>query len=156
MLGGVDGAAHGGDIAGDAGRGLVVDDHDALDLVVLVLAERLLDALGIGAGAPLLFLDDDLEPVTAGEFDPQMAELAEPGGKQLVAGRTGIGERGFPGAGAARREDDDLAVSGLEDLFQVFVEGQRKLGEVGGAMVLHRDVHGAQDAVRHIGRSRHE
>ena len=156
MLGGVDGAAHGGDIAGDAGRRLVMHDHHALDLVVLVGAKRLLDALGIGAGAPLLLLDDDLEPVTAGELDPQMAELAEAGGEQLVAGRQGIGQRGFPGAGAARREDDDLAVPGLEDLLQVFVERQRQLGKIGGTMVLHGDMHGAQDAVGHIGRPRHE
>ena len=37
-----------------------MDDQDALDLVGLVLAERLFDALGIGAGAPLFVLDDDL------------------------------------------------------------------------------------------------
>ena len=62
----------------------------------------------------------------------------------------------FPGAGAARRIDDDLAVFSLEDLLQVFVERQSKLGEVGGAMILHDDVHGAQDAVRHIGRPWHK
>ena len=61
--------------------------HHALDLVVLVGAECLLDAIGIGAGAPLLLLDDDIEPVTAGELDPQMAELAEARGEHLVAGR---------------------------------------------------------------------
>ena len=87
MLGRVDRAAHGGDIAGDAGRGLVMHDEHALDLVVLVGAERLLDAIGIDAGAPLLLLDDDVEAVAAGELDPQMAELAEPRGEQLVARR---------------------------------------------------------------------
>ena len=77
MLGGVERAAHGSDVAGDAGGGLVMDDEHALDLVGLVGAQRLLDALGVGAGAPLLLLHDHLEPMPLGELDPQMAELAE-------------------------------------------------------------------------------
>ena len=67
MAGGVDGAAHGGDVAGDAGGRLVMHHHDALDLVSLVGTKRLLDARGVGARAPLFLLDDDLEPMTAGE-----------------------------------------------------------------------------------------
>ena len=156
MLGGVHGAAHGGDVAGDAGGRLVMHDHDALDLVVLVGAERFLDAVWVDAGAPLLLLDDDLEAMTAGKLDPQMAELAEARGKHLVAGGAGIGQRRFPGAGAARGIDDDLAVACLEDLLEVFEQRQSQLGEIGGAMVLHGDVHGAQDAVGHVGRPRHE
>ena len=64
-----------------------MDHQDALDLVVLVRAQRLFDPIRIGAGAPLFLLDDDLEPVAAGEFDPQMAELAEARREQLVARR---------------------------------------------------------------------
>ena len=80
MLGGVERAAHGSDIAGDAGRGLVMHHEHALDLMFLVGAERFLDAVGIGAGAPLLVLHDDVEAVALGELAPQMAELAEAGG----------------------------------------------------------------------------
>src|SRR4029077_7601822 len=110
VLGGGDGAAHRGNIAGDTRGGLVVHHHHTLDGVALVGADRLLDAVGMDACAPLFFLPYDLEPMAAGEIDPQMAELTEPGSKHLVAGRTRIGERGFPGAGAARRIDEDLAV----------------------------------------------
>src|SRR5262245_8136879 len=39
---GIHGTAHRGHIDCDAGRRLVMHDHDALDLVVLILAERLL------------------------------------------------------------------------------------------------------------------
>jgi hypothetical protein len=131
-------------------------DHDALDLMALVGAERFLDAVGIGARTPLFLLDDDLKPVTAGELDPEMAELAEAGGEQLVARRARIGEGRFPGAGAALRINHDLAVPGLENLLEVFEQRQSQLGKVRGTMVLHDDMHGAQDAIRHIGRSRNE
>jgi hypothetical protein len=87
-----------------------VHHHDAFDLVVRVLAESLLDPLGVDAGAPLLFLDDDFEAVTAGKLDPEMAELAKSRGEQLVAGGAAIGQGRFPSTGAARREDDNLAI----------------------------------------------
>ncbi len=152
----VDGATHRGDIGGDARGGLVMDHHDALDLMVLVGAQRLFDALRRGARAPLFLLNDDLKPMTAGEFDPQMAELAEARRQQLVAGRAGIGEGGLPGARAARRKDEDLAFLGLENLLHVVVKRQRQLGEVGGPVILHRHVHGAQNALGNIGWSRHK
>src|SRR5262245_9358612 len=93
----------GGHIAGDAGGGLVVHHERALDLVGLVGAQRLLDAFGVGAGAPFLVLHDDIETVPLGELDPQMAELAEASNQNLVARSKRVGERRFPGAGAARR-----------------------------------------------------
>jgi hypothetical protein len=133
-----------------------MDDHDALYLVILIFAERLLDLVGMDARAPLFLLDDDLEAMAASELDPEARELAEAGSEQLVTGRAGIGERGFPGAGAARRINDNLTFAGLEDLLQLFEQRQRKLGKIGGSVVLHSDMHGAQDAVGHIGRTRNK
>ena len=44
--------------------------------------------------------------------------------ENFVARSKRIGERGFPGAGAARRKDDDPALFGLEDLLQPLVKRQ--------------------------------
>jgi hypothetical protein len=102
----------------------------ALDRVGLVGSQRLLDALGVGARPPLLVLHDDIEAVPAGKLAPQMAELAETGDEDFVAWRQRVGEGSLPGAGAARREDDDLPLFGLEDSLQPLVKRQGQLGEV--------------------------
>jgi hypothetical protein len=85
-----------------------------------------------------------------------MAELAEAGDEHFVARSKRVGERSFPGAGAARREDDDLPLFGLEDSLQPLVKRQGQLGEVRGPMILHGDMHRPQDAVRNIGRAGNE
>src|SRR5207244_6327909 len=53
MACGVDGPADGGDVAGHAGGGLVVDDEHTPDLVRRVGAERLLDPLRRSSLPPL-------------------------------------------------------------------------------------------------------
>src|SRR4029450_11707854 len=90
---GIHGAADRSHVARDAGCRLVMDDHDALYLVILIFAERLLDLVGMDARAPLFLLDDDFEAMAASELDPEARELAEAGSEQLVTGRAGIGER---------------------------------------------------------------
>jgi hypothetical protein len=85
-----------------------------------------------------------------------MAELAETSDQNLVARSKRIGQRGFPSTCAARREDDDLALFGLEDLLQPLVKRQGQLGEVGRPVILHGDMHRPQDAVRNTGRARYE
>ena len=69
----------------------------------------------------------------------------------LSPGRERVGQRGLPGAGAAGREDEGLARGGLEDLLQVLEHRRRQRREVGGAVILHRDVHGPQDPVGRVG-----
>src|SRR6516164_4205738 len=128
-------AAYRRDVAGDAGGGLVVHHHDTPDFVLLVSTERLLDAIRVCAGAPLLVLHDHVEAVTAGKLIPQMAKLAEARGEHLVAGYKRIGERRLPGAGAARWEDDDMPLFGLEDFLQPLIEGLGQLGKVGRTMI---------------------
>ena len=97
------------DVAGDAGRGLVVGEEHRLDLVTLVGRERLAVALDRRALAPLGVEHLDLEAEPLGHVDPEMAEHAEAGGEHLVARRERVGQRRLPGAGAARREDERLA-----------------------------------------------
>jgi hypothetical protein len=49
-----------------------------------------------------------------------------------------------------------LAGLALEDLLHVFEERQSELGKIGGTLILHRDIHGPADALRHIGGARNE
>src|ERR1700736_4521631 len=85
-----------------------------------------------------------------------MAKLAEASDEHLVVRSKRIGERRFPRARATRRKDDDPPLFGLEDLLQPLVKRQSELGEVGRSMILHGDMHRAQDAVRNIRRARNE
>ena len=147
----VQGLAHARDVAGDAGRGLVVGKKHGLDLVALVGRERVAVALDRRAFAPLGVEHLDVEAETLGHVDPEMTEHSEPAGEHLVARREGIGERGLPGAGAARREEERLAGGGLEDLLQLLEQRTREPGEVRRAVVLHGAVHGPEDPVGNVG-----
>ena len=154
MLGIIDGAPHGGDVAGDTRCRLVLHHHHRAYRMLAVGGECRMDMLRRGARAPRLFLHLDLETMAAREIDPQMAELAEARGQHTVAGAQRIGENRLPRAGAGRREDEHLTDGGLEDLLQVLEQRQSQLREQSAAVVLHRPVHGAENAVRHIGRAR--
>ena len=88
MLGVVERAAHGGDVAGDAGGGLVVGKEHRLDLMTLVGRERLLVPLDRGALSPLGVEHVHLESEALRHVDPEMAEHAEPGGEHLVSGES--------------------------------------------------------------------
>ena len=156
VAGGVDRLAHGADVGGHAGRGLVMDHHDGLDLVVLVGAQGLLDLLGMRAGAPLLLLDDDVEAEALRHVDPEVAELAVAGGQDLVAAGEGVGQRGFPDARAGGGEQEDRALGGAEHLLGVLEERLRQRREVDGAVILGLHQHRAHDAVRDVGRAGHE
>jgi hypothetical protein len=65
----------GGDVAGHAGGGLVVDDEHALDPVRHVVGQRLLDPFDRRAFAPLdvEYLHVQTDPL--GQVDPEMTEL---------------------------------------------------------------------------------
>ena len=131
MLGVVHRLAHGGDVGGHARGGFVMRGENGLDLVILVGLQRLFDQLGIIAGAPLALLHDDIETLALAEIDPQMRELAEALGENLVAGRQRVGDRSFPAAGAGRREDEGVAVLGAEHLLEAGNSGFTRSGKVG-------------------------
>ena len=96
--------AHGAHIAGDAGRGLVVREEHRLDLVLLVGGERFLVALDRGAFSPFGVEHVHREPEALRHVDPELAEHAEPRGKDAVTRRKRVGERSLPRTGPARRE----------------------------------------------------
>src|SRR2546422_3921527 len=52
-----------------------------------------------------------------------------------------------PAAGAGAREDKHLSGRGFEDLLQILEQGKRQLRKGGRAVILHRAVHGAQNAL---------
>ena len=156
MLGGVERLAHAGDVAGDAGRRLVVGGEDGLDLVALVLGEDVGVLLERHARAPLFVAEHDLEAEALGHVDPEQRELAEAAHQNLVAGVERVRDGRFPGAGARRREDEDAAVLHLEDLLQIFEDRQRELREFGRAHVLHADVHRRADGLGNVGRAGNE
>ena len=119
----------------------------------LVGAEDLLNLLRRSALAPLDVDRLHVESQPLHHVDPEVAELAVAERQNLVAGRESIAQGCFPAAGSAGGEDERLPVFGLEDLAQLGEEPERQLGEDRGAVILHRDVHRAQDPIGRIGRT---
>src|SRR5207244_11793300 len=124
-----------------------VNDQHALDLVLPVGGEDLLDALDRGALAPLDVQDVHPQADPLRQIDPQVAELPEARREDAVARGKRVRERRLPAAGARAREDKHLSGRGLEDLLQILEQGKRQLWKGGRAVILHRAVHGAQDAL---------
>jgi hypothetical protein len=78
--------AHGAKIAGDAGCGLVMGDEHHLYLVGTIGLEALGEHIDGNTFAPGRIDHIDLEPQADAHVDPQMRELAETSGEDLVAG----------------------------------------------------------------------
>ncbi len=144
-------APHPCDIARDAGGGLVVNDHDALDAMLTVVAKRLLDLVLRRAGSPLAFDHLNFQPEPLHHVDPQVAELAEARREYAVAGRKCVAERGFPSARARRREDERFALLAQEKLLKAVEQRPREVGEPRRPVILHRDHHRALDPIGDIG-----
>lgn len=87
---------------------------------------------------------DDAE--AAGHFLPQMGEPAGFGTSARGRRGKGVGQRGFPGAGAGGGVDDDVGLR-FEDVADLLQQLLKPLAEIGAAMVHGGVVHGAQDAV---------
>ena len=148
MARGVDRLADVGDVRGDAGRGLVVDDADGLDLVLLVLAQAGFDGGRIGGAAPIGFDEFGIEAQLLRHGLPQRGEVAGLEHQDLVAGGEHIDESRFPRAGARGREQEDVAL-GLEDGLDARQHAQAQLLEFRAAVIEHRLVHRPQDAIGH-------
>ncbi len=136
------------DRRGDPRRCLVVDDADSLDLVRLVGAQALLDALRIGAGAPVGFQEFRLQPQFHRHVLPQGGEMSGLVHEDFVAAREHVRKRCLPGTRPRRREYEHGAGS-LEYRLDAGKHALANLLEFRPAMIDHRAVHGAQDAVRH-------
>ncbi len=114
MSGIVDGLADLGDSAGDAGRGLVMDDIDRFDGPLGVGLQFLLDDLRIGAMPPVGGHKIDFDAELAGHGAPERGEMSGLEHQYLVTGAQGIDQSRLPGTGPGSREDDDRA-GGLEN-----------------------------------------
>ena len=148
MAGGVDRFADFRDRRQATGGGLVVQDADCLDLVRLVLAQTLLDDLRVGADAPISGDEFGAQAEPVGHHLPQRRELPGVDHQHLVSRRERVDERGFPGAGAGRGQDDHR-IDGLEDRLDAFEHALAELGEFRAALVDERHVDRPQDAIGH-------
>ncbi len=147
MAGGVDRLADFRDRSQRAGRGLVVQNADRLDLFILVLTQPRFHRLRIGALAPVGGDELGLQAETLRHLLPQRGELAGLHHQHLVAGRQRVDQGAFPGAGAGRGVDDHR-VRGLEDGLDALEAALGQLGKFRAAMVDDGGVHGPQNAVR--------
>ena len=147
MTGGIDRLADFGDRGQRAGRGLVMQDADRLDLLGLVVAQPGFDRFWVGAVAPVAGDEFGLEADAISHFLPQRRELAGLDHQHLVARRQRVDERGFPGAGSGRGIDDDR-VRGLENGLDAFEATFGEPGELRAAVIDDRRVHRAQNAIR--------
>ena len=134
MAGRIDGLADRLDRRQAAGRGLVVQHADRLDVVRFVLAQMVLDLGRVGAGAPVAGDELGLKPELFRHGLPLRRELAGLDHQHAVAGRQRIDQRRFPGAGAGRGVDDDR-IGGLENGLDAVEAALGELGEFRAAMV---------------------
>src|SRR5690348_1590410 len=96
----VDRRANFRDAAGDAGRGLVVDDADRLDAMLAVGRELLAQLRRIDAMPPIAGDELDVEPEPRRHLAPQGGEMPGLDHQYPVARRQGVDERGLPRPGA--------------------------------------------------------
>ena len=156
MLDAVHGLAHRGDVAGHAGRRLILTDEHGLDLVLLVRAQRgevAVDGCPLAPGR-LEYLDLVTEALA--HVDPQVAELTEARGEHLVAGVQAIGQRRFPAAGSGGGKNERRARRGLEYRLEAREARPGELRENRRAMVFHRNHHGPRHPLGYIGGAGHE
>ncbi len=153
MSGLVDRAADRGDARGDAGRGLVVDDRDGLDLARLVLGEPGLDRVRVHAGAPVALDELGTQAETGRHLVPQGREPAGLEHQHPVAGRQRVDERRLPGAGAGGRIDHDR-VPGLEHRLDAGEHLPAEDAELRSAVVDRRLRDGGEHRQRRVRRSR--
>jgi hypothetical protein len=162
MAGGVDRLANRLDVGKRAGRGLVVDDANRLDLLLAVLAQARLDLLGLDAAAPVRRFRQERVAARRGEhlggeaeagrhFLPEGGEMTGLDHQHRIAGAQGVDEGRLPGAGARRRVDDDRMAC-LEDLADVDEDLPAEGAELRPAVVDRRQAHRPQDAIGHRAR----
>ena len=150
VTGAIDGPAHLGDAAGDAGGSLVVDDQHRPDAVGVVLGERPLDLRGIRAMAPVTGEDHRVESQAASQAGPESGEVACLGHEDLVARIEGVDQRGFPGPGARGGKDDDRG-PGLEHGLAAFQHRAAQGGKLRSPVVDGGAIHRPEHPVRDVG-----
>ena len=153
MSAGVHGEPHLVDGAHAAGGGFVVHHTKGPDRPVPVLPEALLDGAGVGAAAPVSGNELWHEAEADGQVLPQGGEVAGLDHQHPVPRGQGVDQRGLPCAGAGGRVDHHPA-GGPEDPLHPRQDPAPQSGEARTAMVHGGMVHGPENAVRDVGRSR--
>ena len=144
-----------GDPAGHAGRGLVVDDADGLDLVGGVggaAAPRSRSGSAPWRQSP--GTNSTSRPEPRGHLPPERGEVAGLEREHPVAGRQRVDQRRLPGAGAGGRVDRPpgcvVPKTGFTASSTSRAEARRTPGPRWSMVGV---VHGAQHPVRHVGRA---
>jgi len=128
------------------------DEHRP-DRVGGIRAQGLFEPVGGGAAAPGAVENLHIEPVTLAHVDPAMAEHAVPRDEDRIAGRQRVGDRRLPAARSGGGKDHDLAVLRSEHPLAALAHGGERPRE-GGRAVIHRlHLHGAAQAIGHVGRA---
>ena len=87
--------------------------------------------------APFAVDDMNIKPEALTHINPQMTELPEPRRQHFVAGRQGIGQRGFPASCARRGENKRRAIFTAENILQTGHDGMGQVREIGRTVILH-------------------
>ena len=121
----IDRTAHGGDIARDAGRSLVVDHHNRLDLVVSVVTQFRGGRRRVHAVPPVAWHEVHPQAEVCRHFRPKRGEMPGLERQHPVSGTQGVDQGGLPRARTGRREDDH-GIPSLENGFHAL---QASLGQ---------------------------
>jgi len=90
-----------------AGRGLVVDDGNGLDVAGCILSQPLGDLAWINAHSPVATEHDRLQSEAHRHGSPEIREMTGLEHENRVSRRERIHEGGFPGTGSRGRVDHD-------------------------------------------------
>src|SRR5882724_642358 len=159
VLGGVDRAAHGGNVGCHAGGGFVVHHAHRANAVRRVGTQAFFDHVGAHAVAPAVGqaggginaghaeeVGPEAEPQR--HFFPQRGKVAGLEHQHFIARAQQVDQRGFPGTGA-RRWVDDHRMTGLEYLLHAAQDLEAQAGEFRSAVVYGGQAQRPQNPVGH-------
>ena len=122
--------------------------------MLLVRSEDALELGNRNAFSPRGFDQVDLQADAACKVIPQVTELTEARGEDLVPGRHGIGESHLPACGACGGKQKAGSLGRFEYFFAVAKQGFDEFWKIWSPMVLLRDDHGILHGLRDVGRAR--
>src|SRR6202040_814413 len=120
---------HRRNVAGDAGRGLVVYAQDRPDGPMAVVCKSRGHRLCVNAVPPIARHIVDNETELLSQIAPECRKMTSLKQEHMVAGRERIHDRSLPRARAAGRENENLAAGGLEYRLHAFKTFPTQMGE---------------------------
>ena len=150
MKGSIHGGPNLGYAAGYACGGLVVNDHDRFERMLLVRVEPLFHFRWLSARAPVAGDIFDLDPESFRHLPPQLGKMSGLEHQYTIPRRKRVHDGGFPGS-RPRSGIHQHRRSGLKNRAQTLENLPSQSGEFGTTMIDDRTIHGAQDPVGHVG-----